>query len=438
MKYHYLIIFFFILGCSFDNKTGIWKNETIINDKKDVFKEFKKISASKETFLKTIPFKNNYIFNIPNPTNNFIWNDFFYSPQNNFENFSFNNLNEIFSKSKKLTKNQVNLYKLYEDGNIIINDSKGNIIIYSIKEEIIISKFNFYKKKYKKFKKDLNLIIENNIIFAADNLGFIYAYDYKKNKVIWAKNYKIPFSSNFKISKNKLIISNKLNNLYILNKNNGDLIKLIPTENTQIKNEFKNNLSIKNDNLFFLNSFGSLYSVNLNTMRINWFNNFNQSIDLSPSNLFVGNIIVGDEDEIIISNNTDTYFIDLMKGSTNKKFNFTSSIRPLVINRTAFFLTDSNFLIAVNMNEKEIIYSYDISKIDEISDQIQKSNIYKDLMIINNKIYIFLKNSYVLNFSLDGQFLGFYKLPSKIKSSPIIIDRSIIYLNNKNKLIILD
>ena len=438
MKYHYLIIFFFILGCSFDNKTGIWKNETIINDKKDVFKEFKKISASKETFLKTIPFKNNYIFNIPNPTNNFIWNDFFYSPQNNFENFSFNNLNEIFSKSKKLTKNQVNLYKLYEDGNIIINDSKGNIIIYSINEEIIISKFNFYKKKYKKFKKDLNLIIENNIIFAADNLGFIYAYDYKKNKVIWAKNYKIPFSSNFKISKNKLIISNKLNNLYILNKNNGDLIKLIPTENTQIKNEFKNNLSIKNDNLFFLNSFGSLYSVNLNTMRINWFNNFNQSIDLSPSNLFVGNIIVGDEDEIIISNNTDTYFIDLMKGSTNKKFNFTSSIRPVVINRTTFFLTDSNFLIAVNMNEKEIIYSYDISKIDEISDQIQKSNIYKDLMIINNKIYIFLKNSYVLNFSLDGQFLGFYKLPSKIKSSPIIIDRSIIYLNNKNKLIILD
>ena len=56
-------------------------------------------------------------------------------------------------------------------------------------------------------------------------------------------------------------------------------------------------------------------------MRINWFNNFNQSVDLSPSNLFVGNIIVGDEDEIIISNNTDTYFIDLMKGSTNKKFN---------------------------------------------------------------------------------------------------------------------
>ena len=35
-----------------------------------------------------------------------------------------------------------------------------------------INKFNFYKKKYKKIKKNLNLIVENNIIYVSDNLGF--------------------------------------------------------------------------------------------------------------------------------------------------------------------------------------------------------------------------------------------------------------------------
>ena len=36
-------------------------------------------------------------------------------------------------------------------------------------------------------------------------------------------------------------------------------------------------------------------------------------------------------------------------------------------------------------------------------------------MIVNNKIFIFLKNSYVLKFSLNGKLKKYNKLPSKIK-----------------------
>ena len=62
-------------------------------------------------------------------------------------------------------------------------------------------KFNFYKKKYKKIKKKLNFIIENGIIYVSDNIGYLYAFNYKTKKFLWAKNYKIPFRSNIKLKK---------------------------------------------------------------------------------------------------------------------------------------------------------------------------------------------------------------------------------------------
>ena len=43
--------------------------------------------------------------------------------------------------------------------------------------------------------------------------------------------------------------------------------------------------------IYFLNTFGSVYSFNLENMKINWFINLNPSIDLNNSNLFDGSPI---------------------------------------------------------------------------------------------------------------------------------------------------
>ena len=64
---------------------------------------------------------------------------------------------------------------------------KGNIIVFSINENKILNKYNFYKKKYKKLEKSLNLIVEKDIIYVSDNLGYFYAFNYRKNSIIWAK-----------------------------------------------------------------------------------------------------------------------------------------------------------------------------------------------------------------------------------------------------------
>ena len=88
---------------------------------------------------------------------------------------------------------------MFDGNNLLLTDDKGNIIVYSSENKKVIFKYNFYKKKYKKIKKILSTIIENNIIFVSDNLGYIYAIDYNSQRLIWAHNYKIPFRSNIKL-----------------------------------------------------------------------------------------------------------------------------------------------------------------------------------------------------------------------------------------------
>ena len=91
MKLFYaLIILIFFQNCSFDNKTGIWKNENIkIKKNDDIFKEFKKISKSSDTFNKIIPVKKNFTFRINSPLSTPEWKDIFYNENNNYNNFKF-------------------------------------------------------------------------------------------------------------------------------------------------------------------------------------------------------------------------------------------------------------------------------------------------------------------------------------------------------------
>ena len=438
-------IFFFIISilyaCSFDDKSGIWQNQnnTLMN-KKDQFKDFKKISISTERFDKEIILDKKSNVQTLKPINNFEFNDVFYNNENNLANFKFSEQNKSIFKSKKITRYKINKSILYKNENLISSDENGNIIVFSIKDNRIISKYNFYKKKFKRLKKKLNYIIDENIIFISDNLGFLYAYDFTKNKIIWAKDYKIPFRSNLKLSNNKLIASNQNNNLLFFNKISGDLFNSIPTEETNIKNQFINNLSLNKKNLFFINSYGSLYSINIDKMKIDWFINLNQSSNLNPANIFLGSELVFYEDKILISANDSTYIVDANTGNIIHKFNFFSIVRPIINNDIAFLITENDLLVSINLRSNKILFSRKIT--NQVAKFLNTKNKNKldiiHIFLLNNKIFIFLQNSFLLKFDLSGELSDIYKLPSKINSSPIIIDQKILFINKKNSLEIMD
>ncbi len=433
-----LIILFLFNNCSFDNKTGIWKNEKEdLNKESSLFKDFKTISVFKDSFNEIIILDEKTKIKISTPINNSEWKDIFYSFNNNSNNFQYDNKNLISTRSKKLSRSTTNDNILFSNDRLITSDENGNIIIFSVQENKIINKFNFYKKKFKNIRKKINLIIEKNIIYASDNIGYLYALNQKTGKLIWAKNYKVPFRSNLKIIDNKLITSSQNNDLYFFNKRNGDLIKFIPTEETVIKNQFINNISVTEEkNLLFLNTYGSLYSIDMRTMKIIWFINLNQSPDINPSNLFTSNEIVNSNNKILVSSNDRFFIIDKNTGSITGRFSFSPLIRPIINQNYVFLITKNNFLISLDLNTNQILYSSDIdNQISNFLNIKKKKTVIKSFMLINNEIFIFLKNSFILNFQSNGIIKSVKKLPAKLNSFPILIDKFIYFLNNKNKLI---
>ena len=443
MRLFYIVLISILFqSCSFDDKTGIWKNETSSytkNKKNDLFNEFENFSLSQKAFTKIIPITQKFKFKLTNPYIANAWNDIYFDQSNNTKNFKYNELNKITFKSKKITKYKINDYILFDKENLITSDIRGNIVIYSSKNNKLIAKFNFYKKKYKKIDKYLNLFVNNNTVYVSDNLGYLYAYNLITNEILWAQNYKIPFRGNIKIFNDKLIAANQNNNLYFFNKYSGKILKLIPTEETIIKNKFKNNLSLNKNSLFFLNTFGSLYSINLENLNVKWFINLNDYKNSNTNNLFNGSKIVNSNNKIIISSNQFTYIIDSNTGSIINKFNFSSLVKPLIIEKYLFLISKMGLLITVDLDNNNIIFSTDINQNISNFLKVKKYKIdIKNINILNNKVYIFLKNSYYLQYNLDGKLLNIKKLPSKINSYPIFIRGSILYLDFKNRLSVIN
>ena len=434
----FLIPFLFaiLLGCSFDKKSGIWKNQSnIVKENNDEFSQFEDLITANSPFKKEIKIKDDFKFNIPELYSNLEWTDIFYNQFNSSKNFKFSDLNLKSFRSKKISKYKIDNYILYENGNVISTDQGGNISVYSLPEKKKIYNFNFYKKKYKKNLKKLNIIVEKNIIYVSDNLGYLYSLDYYNKKILWAKNFKIPFRSNLKILENKLILSNQNNHLYFINKNDGNLLKLIPTEETIVKNKFINNISLDKESTFFLNTFGSLYSVDNNKMQINWFINLNENSNINPSDLFLGNKLINTKDKIIVSTNYFTYIVDNYTGSILYKKNFSSNLKPLIINNYLFMVSKNHFLISLNLDTGKIIYSFDINKkVSDFLNTNKKRAEFKNIFMINGKIFVFLKNSYVIVFELSGKIEKIMKLPFKLSSEPILIQDSLIFFDFNNKI----
>ncbi len=442
MKLFYALIILLILsGCSFDKKSGIWKNvnETVDKDDNNIFKDFKKISSSTETFDQIIPRDQKINFKKNKTFQNSSWTDIFFSRGNYTNNFKYDDLNQKIFKSKNLTNYSINERVLFEKNNLILSDKRGNIIVYSITEKKTIAKVNFYKKKYKNVEKKINFIVDNDVIYISDNIGYIYAYNYILDQILWAKNFKIPFRSNIKLFSEKLITSNQNNDLFIFDKANGNLKKLIPSENTTINNSFINNISLSNKEIFFLNTYGSIYSIDLDNFKFNWFINLNKTLDLNLSNLFYGSKVVYFDNKIFMSSNENFYVLDSKTGSILIKKNFSSIFRPLINNDYIFLITQNNFLVALDKTNGKIIYSYDIAQqVANFINTKKRTLEIKELMLINNNIFVFLKNSHIIKFNLNGDIKEIIKLPSTLNSYPIFIDKFLIFLNKKNKLVIVN
>ena len=153
----------------------------------------------------------------------------------------------------------------------------------------------------------------------------------------------------------------------------------------------------------------------------------------------MGNKLINTKDKIVVSSNFFTYVIDINTGSILFKKNFSSFIKPIIINNYLFLITKNDLIISLNLDNGEIIYSHNINKkISKFLKTKEKKANFKNISMINNQIYIFLQNSYVLVFKVDGKIEKIFKLPSKLNSQPILIEESMMFLDSSNKISIVN
>ena len=119
-----LVILILVQNCSFDKKSGIWKNEDQIISKKEnkLFEEFEDLNSEQKIFDKIIQ-SNREIKLYSNPKIISEINDHSLNKLNTL-NLSFTELNEQIFRSKKISKHKINKKILFDNYNLILSDVK--------------------------------------------------------------------------------------------------------------------------------------------------------------------------------------------------------------------------------------------------------------------------------------------------------------------------
>ena len=174
-------------------------------------------------------------------------------------------------------------------------------------------------------------------------------------------------------------------------------------------------------------------------MFVEWIVNLNQSLEINPGNLFYSEPLLINKNKIVISTNNELYILDSKNGSISYKKPIISAVKPLVNGNNLFIVTKDNLLVLLDLRNNQIIYSLNIAK--KLADFLatkQKLLSIQSTFITNNKLLIFLDNSFVIVLNVNGNIEGINKLPTKIKSKPIFVNSSMIYLDKNNKINILN
>ncbi len=422
-----IISFIFLIGCSVDNKSGLWSKNKKINSadqyKDIIFEDKKEISQEVNKNIK-IYLKDKYTIN--NKKN-------YYNNNTGIKNYD-GNLKQIkkikFSKIKNIAKFKPDI--LYSDkGNIYFFDSKGTIIKFSKNLELIWEK-NIYNKKEKKLNPMLNLAIEKNILILTDNLSNYYALNTLNGDLLWKKKNSAAFNSEIKIAKNKIFTVDYDNKLKCFSLKNGNLLWEYQAENTLIKSIKKTSLVLEKNKVIFLNHTGDLNALDQNGNLI-WQTPTSKSIIYEDSFTNIYSDIVLDNNIIFFSNNKNEFFaVSLDTGSVKWRKKINSSIRPTITKDLIITIADNGFLIILDKKNGKLVRSTNIKK------KIKKKN-WNDLanngfLVGKNKIYLSTNGKLNIIDLSDGLSKKIVDVDKKFIARPYIYEKS-MYILSSNQII---
>ena len=440
--FSFFLIFTFIVGCSFDDKTGIWAGSKKERKRlSEIEKEQKKIVdtvklySSEDLHIKELHTVKNIV--LSEPKRNLSWEIPGKNLQNFFGHIYISGVENIFLK-KKIGKNKFSIFKnlstpLVFNNNIIFADDTGTIFSINPRGKINWKK-NIYKKKYKKVYKNLTFSIYKNNIYIADNIGFIYKINSTNGEVVWIKNHGIPLKSNIKIFKDNIFLINQDNRLLCLNVDKGSLVWDVRSVSSFIKSQSFLSLAIsKDEDLIILNSSGDLVKLKTDNGRIYWTLSALGSFFAHDTDFFRSSNIVLVDDDIIFSTSTTTFSFNLINGQFNWQAEIGSINTPIIDGNNIFLMTTNGYFVNLNRKNGKIIWATNTLKILKKKKQITKIAGY---IFGSSKVYIVTQNGYLIICSANsGQIESFKKIGDTINTNPIISNGSLYILTENSKIL---
>ena len=431
----YFLIFFLsliIFSCSSDKDKKVdlevFKNQ---GEKINVFE-------ANNIFDKEISSKSPLLLNSPQSNKDWVYEHF--SSNNLYEHLVYEGkFQDIFKKSigDYINKNNDSGSLLVSNEFVFFSDEKGKIYKFDIKNQRVIWELKIYESSLNNYPKNIALYLNSNILYAADNLGFLYSIDTETGKPIWQQNYGVPFSSNLNFYKSILYVVNQNSRLYAFNPIDGEKIWSFESLSGLIKPSRSSSISILNNNLLFTNDVGDVTVIDLNQQVIVWTRNILSQNTISNNLIFkTSNLLIDKKDVFVSSNNGDLLNFNFDTGEIKWSQKLSSIQNHISTDKYLFVLTENGFIIAFNKTNGTILWSLNLTKFSRDSKTVPS---YYGLLLASNNLYATSSNGDIYKISAnDGTYISHKKINSDLSRAPIIVDNKIFILNRSSELIILN
>ena len=424
-----------LFECSFDNKTKIWTNK----EKQEVANsELIKVSEDQKNFQEELNSESIIKFkSVPKKNNNWVMSGLNYSNLTGY--LMFDGQNEKFSKFKfkKIQHNKIRENSLILEENYFITvDGKGTIFKFVNKEKLQWS-VNIYNKREKKKIENISLALSKDKLYATDNLGKYYVLNLKNGKIIWVHQHNALFNSQIKVSKNKIFVVDSNNVIYCFSTLDGKEIWKFKTQPTFIKTDKKASVIVTSDSILFSNSAGDITRVNIDTGELIWLIPTQNTKVKHTTNFLETSDIVLFKNTLFFSNNFSKFYsLDLKTGILNWIQNINSNLRPIIIDNYLFTVTQEGYLVVIDSKKGEIIRSSYI--LNGFSSRQKNELSIQGFLVASKKVYITTNLGYLIICSAnEGKVENVIKIDGSQLSEPVI-GKNNLYILTNNSVVVFD
>jgi len=417
-----IIAFLFLNQCSLDTKTGIWNKTQIKEEKKENLEEiFKSAEILEKEFNPNLRIKINSSYTQKPFINNLSNNTGYINFESNFKEIS----KFKFKKIKNFEFINPDLL-IGDDNSLTFFDEKGAILKFNQNSKLIWKK-NHYDKKEIKQKPSIYFATNNKILIAADSLANIYAMDFSNGNLIWKNLNTSSFNSEIKIFGNKIFLIDFDNVIRCISIQNGNELWRFGTDKSFIKSQRKLSLIIQNGLAVFIDTFGDINALDVNTGSLIWQSQTISEDIFESAFLIKSSRLVSDNETIFLSNNQNKFFaIDARNGMIKWEQTINSYLEPTIIENLILTVSKEGYFFIIDKINGNILRS------TSILDTIKNKNIRPTGFIAaKNFIYVSLNNGKLLKVSIeDGKTKDVIKIDRDKISRPYILKKQMYILRN--------